>query len=76
MVANGETTQNELYGRYTYQSGNWYLQQIQQEDGTLVGNMRKVASGVHAHAVIQPFGYGSEIILSGQFAQEDKLVII
>ncbi|OSZ78119.1 hypothetical protein CAP35_07600 [Chitinophagaceae bacterium IBVUCB1] len=66
----------DLNTRYLYQKGNHYVQQEEHPDGTITGNVYKLASGVFAHSVMQPFKDQRAFVLSGHFPPDDKLLIL
>ncbi len=62
--------------RYLFQSGNLFLEAKKNSDGTITGNVKKIASGVFIHSVFQPFPGQQAFTLSGHFPPIDKLLIL
>ncbi|GAB4053562.1 hypothetical protein GCM10028810_59420 [Spirosoma litoris] len=76
FIINGEKKYEDLSDRYWFQSGHHYLKQVVQPDGSIVGNIKNLASGVFAHAILEPFPGQAAILLEGHFPPEDKLTIL
>jgi len=63
-----------LINCYVYQHGHHYYDAVRKPDGSMEGELNKIASGIFKHSI---FRMGSEAIeLSGQFEPEDKLEIM
>jgi hypothetical protein len=62
--------------RYIFQSGHHYIYGEQRKEGTIEGNISKIASGIFTHLILKPFPNKSEIIISGNFEPEDELIIL
>lgn len=75
-VTDGEKKEIIFNGKYIYQRGNYYLEAKKEADGTLTGNIKRIASGIFAHSVFQPFPDQQPLALSGHFAPTDKLLIL
>lgn len=72
----GERKVIDFNGRYVYQRGNLYLAGKQEADGSINGNINRIASGIFAHTVFQPFPGQPSFTFSGRFAPVDKLIIL
>lgn len=59
---------------YTFQVGNIYRKAIQSKDGSISGDVRKLASGVFEHSIISLFN--KEILVKGHFSPKDELLIL
>ena len=75
-ILNGERTQHDITDKYVYQRGELFLAGKKGTDGSISGNIKKVASGVFVHSVFQPFPDQPPIVLSGHFPPIDKLLVL
>lgn len=66
----------DIKNKYMFQRGNLYLEGKEDEKGTVTGNVKRIASGVFAHSVFQPFPDQPAFVLSGHFPPVDKLLIL
>jgi hypothetical protein len=75
-VIGSERKEFDLNGKYVYQRGNYFLAGKKEADGTITGNMKRVASGIFTHAVIEPFPDQPPVVLSAHYPPVDKLLIL
>lgn len=68
----------DIDNRYIFQSGNHYLKSQLKENGSVVGDINKVASGIFTHCILKlPYWKeGEEVKISGRFAPSDELLIL
>lgn len=66
----------DLKNRYVFQKGSWFLEQKKDAKGNISGNMKNVASGIIAHAVLQPFPGQASLVMAPHSPPDDKLLIL
>lgn len=72
----GEQEKYPYKNKYFFQRGNLYLEGKKDAEGNITGNIKRIASGVFAHSVFQPFPNEPAFVISGRFAPVDKLLIL
>jgi hypothetical protein len=65
-----------LVDKYVYQRGNHYMRMLPDGQGGFYGNIQYMASGVHAHMVIQLPDDPDSIAIAGKFPPSDELLIL
>jgi len=62
--------------RYVHQSGHHYIKSQKDSNGSFTGFITKKAPGVFTHAVFEMIPGHPEMILSGHFSPDDRLLIL
>jgi hypothetical protein len=69
------TDGSPLGERYIRQQGQIYALCEAKSDGTIVGNMSNPAPGIMIHSVVRIPGQQGELVLSGKFPPDGKLLL-
>jgi hypothetical protein len=74
MITNGKK-QIPIDGQYIYQQGQHFVLSEVKGDGTIVGRVENIASGISVHCVMSIPGQAGELLLKGVFPPHRELLL-